>query len=152
MKIKYSGPFAEDFENKLALHWAVDRINITSHVIRYLVKMNKMSIMKEAHEKTAHEDGKIVVQKWTPLSRAIEHGHFEIARYMMMITHLRDKKTFFKLNWEARKILIMSIRFRSRENEMSSCVAHLGLDHGSIFLKLYDDHLFDLFRAVVSFI
>lgn len=164
------GPFVKDFDGKVALHWAVDRIYpINQDVIRYLVKMNPEACLSFASDRILSH-GTVISYEWNPINRAMELGHRECVRIMLncVDSKTRDKKQFGELNWEARRIVILSVT-RASANKTSLDSSYIVSSHAGgkkrklyqdsdnakiqqLYMKLYKNYYPDVWRVVMSFL
>jgi ankyrin repeat protein len=68
------GPLVKDFDDKLAIHWAISRTDaskINIEVIRYLSRYDPASATSIATDRISGSNGLSLV-KWSPIERALE--------------------------------------------------------------------------------
>lgn len=106
----------QDREGKLPLHWAIDRVMVDSNVIRFLAKLYPPALFAKFY-KADHQIEDFIGLNAEEL--AMERGHFEIVRYMMMFNtphrKARNRELFGSLNWSSRRHLLLAVYVRSRE-------------------------------------
>ena len=173
-----TGPRVKDFDGKMAMHWLVDRNTpINMDVLRFLVKVHPDAAITDAMDRIIL-DGEITMISWNPIDRVMDLQDIESARIMLQGLTSKTRRNhnlsllFFNLNWGARRTSIMSIvrcsispkppvvgkRKRSgqnlshTENKGKRYVDHHETFIRDMFVKLYTNHFYDLWRVVMSFI
>ena len=156
-----TGPLVKDFDGKMAMHWLIDRNTpINLDVLRHLVKIHPIAAVTDAIDRK-FSGGDVIETSWCPIERALNLKHFKSARIMLhglssTIRKIRNLKgAFSNLNWKDRRILIMSINRCSISPNPLVVGKRKRVNYSflrNLFMRLYLNHFYDLWRVVVSFI
>ena len=129
----------QDGAHKLPLHWAIDRAMVDTDVIRFLVKLYPPAISASCYKQIVHADNHAEFGSWNAEALAVDRGHLEIARYLMMFNasnrKTRNKALFESLNWFSRCHLLLAVHVRSHEMKKFRYISSCKSSVEEIFLR-----------------
>jgi ankyrin repeat protein len=124
----------QDREDKLPLHWAIDRELVDINVIRFLVKLYPLALFVKCYKNDI-----VNFIGFNAEEIAMERGHREVVRYMMMFNtpyrKVRNRELFGSLNWSSRCHLLLAVHVRYCDVKNSKFTSTHKSSEEAIFLR-----------------
>ena len=149
-----------DFEDKLPLHWCVDRPQLNVDLCKYLIQKYPQGVLQTAKVQDRYNES--LYHLWSPLEKMILIGskeHILVARYSMHLFKYTindfDQILRRNLNWNARKDIVMTMHYTTYYDEWEeNYISDEEFNQNDLYLaaKLYYLKKDDLWRYVISFL